>query len=52
MRRNDRGEDDRWIKEFLNRSPIGAIATADDGQPFINSNLFVPGGIHLVHDYR
>ena len=41
MRRRDRGETDIWIKEFLGRAPIGVIATADDGQPFINSNLFV-----------
>jgi len=42
LRRPDRGvEDDAWIKDFLRRAPMGALATVADGQPFINSNLFV-----------
>jgi len=41
LRRRDRGMDDDWIREFLRRAPFGHLATVDDGQPFINSNLFV-----------
>lgn len=42
LRRADRGvDDDAWIKDFLRRAPMGALATVADGQPFINSNLFV-----------
>lgn len=42
LRRRDRGKDDGWIKAFLNTAPFGFLATVDDdGQPFLNSNLFV-----------
>lgn len=42
VRRTDRAvEDEAWIKEFLHRASIGYLATVHDGQPFINSNLFV-----------
>jgi uncharacterized protein len=42
VRRRDRAvEDEAWITEFLQTAPIGVLATVDDGQPFINSNLFV-----------
>ncbi len=42
VRRQDREvTDDSWIKDFLNTSPYGALATVHEGQPFINSNLFV-----------
>jgi nitroimidazol reductase NimA-like FMN-containing flavoprotein (pyridoxamine 5'-phosphate oxidase superfamily) len=42
VRRPDRAVDDeQWIREFLQRAPIGFLATIHDGQPFINSNLFV-----------
>ncbi len=42
VRRADRAvTDDDWIKAFLQRAPFGILATAADGQPFINSNLFV-----------
>lgn len=42
VRRSDRAiEDEGWIKDFLRRAPIGVLATVHDGQPFINSNLFV-----------
>jgi nitroimidazol reductase NimA-like FMN-containing flavoprotein (pyridoxamine 5'-phosphate oxidase superfamily) len=41
-RRADRAvEDEAWIVEFLHRAPIGVLATVYEGQPFINSNLFV-----------
>lgn len=41
VRRKDRATDDAWIREFLEREPWGALATVHDGQPFVNSNLFV-----------
>jgi uncharacterized protein len=42
MRRSDRAvTDEAWIREFLHRAPIGYLALSMDGQPFINSNLFV-----------
>lgn len=42
VRRSDRAVDDEtWIREFLHRAPIGQLATIYEGQPFINSNLFV-----------
>ena len=42
VRRSDRAvEDVAWIQNFLQRAPVGVLATASDGQPFINSNLFV-----------
>ncbi len=41
-RRSDRAvTDDAWIKELLHRAPIGYLATVHNGQPFINSNIFV-----------
>lgn len=42
MRRADRGvEDEGWIKQFLKTAPVGTLATVHDGQPFVNTNLFV-----------
>ena len=42
VRRTDREvTDEKWIRMFLQRAPIGTLATIRDGQPFINSNLFV-----------
>lgn len=42
VRRRDRAvEDDAWIREMLHTAPVGALATVNDGQPFINSNLYV-----------
>ncbi|MGD2157938.1 MAG: pyridoxamine 5'-phosphate oxidase family protein [Anaerolineales bacterium] len=41
LRRKDRGKDELWIKDFLNRAPYGVLATENGGQPFINTNLFV-----------
>ena len=42
VRRADRAvEDPAWIEAFLHRAPVGILATASDGQPFVNSNLFV-----------
>ncbi len=42
VKRKDRAvNDDAWIADFLRRAPYGYLATAHDGQPFINSNLFV-----------
>ena len=43
VRRSDRQiEDEGWMRDFLQRAPLAALATASSaGQPFINSNLFV-----------
>ncbi|MBZ0286078.1 MAG: pyridoxamine 5'-phosphate oxidase family protein [Anaerolineae bacterium] len=42
VRRADRAvEDEAWIRAFLHRAAIGYLATVHEGQPFINSNLFV-----------
>ena len=42
VRRADRAvEDDAWISAFLHRAPFCALATVYDGQPFINTNIFV-----------
>ncbi len=42
VRRRDRSvDDDSWIKTFLHRGAVGMLATVADGQPFINSNLYV-----------
>jgi uncharacterized protein len=34
-------DDEEWIKALLHRAPVGVLATLRDGQPFINTNLFV-----------
>jgi nitroimidazol reductase NimA-like FMN-containing flavoprotein (pyridoxamine 5'-phosphate oxidase superfamily) len=42
VRRRDRAvDDDAWIRSLLHRAPIGITATIHNGQPFLNSNLFV-----------
>lgn len=42
VRRRDRAvEDDAWIVEFLQRAAVGTTATVVDGQPFVNTNLYV-----------
>jgi nitroimidazol reductase NimA-like FMN-containing flavoprotein (pyridoxamine 5'-phosphate oxidase superfamily) len=42
VRRADRAvTEDAWIADLLHRAPIAALATVHEGQPFINSNLFV-----------
>ena len=41
VRRKDRQKEEAWIKEYIEVAPYGALATVYDGQPFINSNLFV-----------
>lgn len=41
VRRRDRGKEDDWIKAALANAPYGFLAMQSDGQPFINSNLFV-----------
>lgn len=42
LRRRDRGKDEQWIRGLLRASGMGFLATVDDeGQPFLNSNLFV-----------
>ena len=42
VRRRDRAvEDEAWIVALLRRAPMASLATVNEGQPFINSNLFV-----------
>lgn len=42
MRRHDREvQDEEWIRAMLLRSPVATFAAANDGQPFINANLFL-----------
>ena len=41
LRRRDRGKDDPWVRGFIAQAPFGVLATVgDDGQPYVNSNLF------------
>lgn len=42
IRRKDRAvADEAWIGALLDREPLGVLATVQDGQPFLNANLFV-----------
>jgi nitroimidazol reductase NimA-like FMN-containing flavoprotein (pyridoxamine 5'-phosphate oxidase superfamily) len=42
VRRQDRAvKDEEWIRGLLRRAPMGTLATARSGQPFVNMNLFV-----------
>jgi uncharacterized protein len=42
VRRSDRAvEDEAWIREMLHRTPTGTLATINEGQPFINTNLYM-----------
>jgi uncharacterized protein len=42
VRRRDRAvTDDDWIRALLHRAPFGTLATVHDGQPFLNTNIFV-----------
>lgn len=56
IRRSDRAvEDDAWIRAFLRQAPVGILATAQDDQPFLNSNLFVydePAQVIYMHTAR
>ena len=41
IRRHDRAQDDDWIRAFLHSGAWGSLATVAEGQPFINTNLYV-----------
>lgn len=41
LRRTDRAVHEEWIRDFLREAPVGVLATVADGQPYVNSNLFV-----------
>lgn len=42
VHRRDRAVDDEaWIKTFLHQAAVGMLATVEDNQPFINSNIFI-----------
>lgn len=51
VRRQDRAVDDEaWRRALLHRAPVGYLATVHEGQPFINSNLFVyDEAAHVVY---
>jgi nitroimidazol reductase NimA-like FMN-containing flavoprotein (pyridoxamine 5'-phosphate oxidase superfamily) len=53
VRRKDREvEDQAFIRALLHHAPMGVLATARDGQPFVNSNLFVydePAHVIYMH---
>ncbi len=53
LRRRDRGKDDEWVAAFLTRAAYGFLATVgQEGQPFLNSNLFVyddSGGARRIY---
>jgi len=34
-------DDAAWIRQMLHAAAVGSMASVQDGQPFINSNLFV-----------
>jgi nitroimidazol reductase NimA-like FMN-containing flavoprotein (pyridoxamine 5'-phosphate oxidase superfamily) len=56
VRRRDRAvEDEAWIRAMLHRLPFGTLATVSEGQPFINTNLFVfdePAHVIYMHTAR
>lgn len=42
VRRSDRAvSDETWLKYFLHTAAVGTLATVYEGQPFMNTNLFV-----------
>jgi nitroimidazol reductase NimA-like FMN-containing flavoprotein (pyridoxamine 5'-phosphate oxidase superfamily) len=42
--------DDSWIREFLRDAAAGVLGTVSNGQPFLNSNLFVYDGAgHCIY---
>lgn len=42
VRRADRAvTDEAWIIEFMKKAPLGILAMVSDGQPFINTNMFI-----------
>ena len=42
VRRQDRAmTDEIWIELLLARAPLGVMATAAEGEPYLNANLFV-----------
>ncbi|RME84794.1 MAG: pyridoxamine 5'-phosphate oxidase family protein [Caldilineae bacterium] len=51
IRRSDRAiTDPAWIIAFLQRAPVGVVATACDNKPFLNTNLFVyDNERHLIY---
>jgi len=55
-KRKDRSvADDTWIRTMLHRAAVGVLATVNDGQPYINTNLFVfdePAGAIYMHTAR
>jgi uncharacterized protein len=40
IRRHDRGKDEAWILNFIQRAPMGTMATVHEGQPFLVTRNF------------
>jgi len=40
LRRQDRGQDDKWIEQFLRTTPAGQLAISQDNQPYVLTNTF------------
>jgi nitroimidazol reductase NimA-like FMN-containing flavoprotein (pyridoxamine 5'-phosphate oxidase superfamily) len=50
IRRRDRAQNGEWIRAFLHSGAWGTLATVSEGQPFINTNLYVyDEGAHAVY---
>jgi nitroimidazol reductase NimA-like FMN-containing flavoprotein (pyridoxamine 5'-phosphate oxidase superfamily) len=50
LRRSDRGQNDDWIRAYLQAASFGFLATVNDGQPFLNSNIFFyDAGRHAIY---
>jgi nitroimidazol reductase NimA-like FMN-containing flavoprotein (pyridoxamine 5'-phosphate oxidase superfamily) len=50
IRRRDRAQDDAWIRAFLHSGAWGTLATVSEGQPFINTNLYIyDEGAHAIY---
>jgi nitroimidazol reductase NimA-like FMN-containing flavoprotein (pyridoxamine 5'-phosphate oxidase superfamily) len=41
IRRHDRAKDEAWIREIIQRAPMGTMATVHEGQPFLVTRNFV-----------
>ena len=53
LRRDDRGVDDEaWIVNFLQNAAVGTLALSHEGQPFVNTNLFVyDADVHCIYTH-
>jgi nitroimidazol reductase NimA-like FMN-containing flavoprotein (pyridoxamine 5'-phosphate oxidase superfamily) len=50
IRRDDRSQDESWIKSFLARAEFGTLATARDDQPFlVTRNFAYDANAHAIY---